>query len=43
MAAKIVLPKWPTDVNRDSVQTLANLAVGDGLMDKAPDLNALLP
>jgi len=43
VAAKIVLPKWPTDVNRDSVQTLANLAVGDGLMDKAPDLNALLP
>jgi len=43
VAAKIVLPKWPTDINRDSVRTLANLAVGDGLMDKAPDVDALLP
>jgi NitT/TauT family transport system substrate-binding protein len=42
-AGKIALPKWPTDINRQSVQTLADLAVGDGLMDKAPDLNALLP
>jgi NitT/TauT family transport system substrate-binding protein len=43
VAAKIALPKWPTDINRQSVQTLADLAVGDGLMTKAPDLNALLP
>jgi len=43
VAAKIALPKWPTDINRQSVQTLADLAVGDGLMPKAPDLSALLP
>src|SRR5438067_2362802 len=43
VAAKLILPKWPTGINRQSVQTLADLAVGDGLMDKAPDLNALLP
>ena len=43
VAAKLTLPKWPTGINRQSVQTLADLAVGDGLMDKAPDLNALLP
>jgi NitT/TauT family transport system substrate-binding protein len=43
VAAKLVLPKWPAQVNKDSVQTLANLAVGDGLLDKAPDLAALLP
>jgi NitT/TauT family transport system substrate-binding protein len=43
VAAKIVLPKWPTDINRPSVQALADLAVGDGLLTKAPDLNALLP
>ena len=43
VAAKIALPKWPTDINRQSVQTLADLAVGDGLMTKAPDLGALLP
>jgi NitT/TauT family transport system substrate-binding protein len=42
-AAKLVLPKWPTEINRASVQTLADLAVSDGLMAKAPDLNALLP
>jgi len=43
VSGKIALPKWPTDINRQSVQTLADLAVGDGLIDKAPDLNALLP
>jgi NitT/TauT family transport system substrate-binding protein len=43
VAAKLVLPKWPAEINRNSLQTLATLAVGDGLIDKAPDLNALLP
>jgi NitT/TauT family transport system substrate-binding protein len=43
VAAKLTLPKWPSAVNRQSVQTLADLAVGDGLMDKAPNVNALLP
>jgi NitT/TauT family transport system substrate-binding protein len=43
VAAKLVLPKWPEDINRESVQTLADLAVQDGLMEKAPDINALLP
>ena len=43
VAAKIALPKWPADINRQSVRTLADLAVGDGLMTKAPDLGALLP
>jgi NitT/TauT family transport system substrate-binding protein len=42
IVAKLVLPKWPADINKASVQILADLAVGDGLMDKAPDLNALL-
>jgi NitT/TauT family transport system substrate-binding protein len=43
VAAKLTLPKWPSDINRQSVQTLADLAVGDGLMARAPDLTALLP
>jgi NitT/TauT family transport system substrate-binding protein len=43
VVAKVVLPKWPPDVNRDSVQKLNELAVGDGLMAKPADLNALLP
>jgi NitT/TauT family transport system substrate-binding protein len=42
-AAKLTLPKWPTEINRESVQTLADLAVQDGLIAKAPDVNALLP
>jgi NitT/TauT family transport system substrate-binding protein len=41
--AKLTLPKWPAEVNRQSVQSLADLAVTDGLLTKAPDLNALLP
>lgn len=41
--AKVTLPKWPADINRQSVQTLSDLAVGDGLLAKPADLNALLP
>lgn len=43
VAAKLTLPKWPTEVNRQSVQTLADLAVSDGLLAKAPNLDTLLP
>jgi NitT/TauT family transport system substrate-binding protein len=43
VVAKVVLPKWPADINRDSVQKLNDLAVGDGLMTKPADLGALLP
>jgi NitT/TauT family transport system substrate-binding protein len=43
IAAKLTLPKWPPTVNKASVQTLTDLAVGDGLIDKAPDLDSLLP
>ena len=37
------LPEFPAEVNRESVQTLAELAVQDGLIDEVPDLDALLP
>jgi NitT/TauT family transport system substrate-binding protein len=40
---KVTLPKWPADINRDSLETMADLAVSDGLLKEAPDLNALLP
>ena len=40
---KLTLPKWPADINRQSVETLATLAVQDGLVAKQPDLSALLP
>ena len=41
--AKVTLPKWPPDVNSDSVQTLADLALEDGLLDKEADVDSLLP
>jgi NitT/TauT family transport system substrate-binding protein len=41
--AKMTLPKWPADINRQAVQTLADLALGDGLLTKPADLNTLLP
>jgi NitT/TauT family transport system substrate-binding protein len=42
-AAKLTLPAWPIEVNRQSTDTLAQLALGDGLMATKPDLSALLP
>ncbi|MEU4623471.1 ABC transporter substrate-binding protein [Actinoplanes sp. NPDC023801] len=41
--AALVLPKWPAEVNRASVDKLAGLAVTDGLLPAAPDLATLLP
>jgi NitT/TauT family transport system substrate-binding protein len=40
---ELTLPKWPEEINRASVETLATLAVQDGLVTEQPDLNALLP
>jgi NitT/TauT family transport system substrate-binding protein len=40
---KVTLPKWPADINRDSVDALATLAEEDGLLSKPADVNALLP
>jgi NitT/TauT family transport system substrate-binding protein len=40
---KLTLPKWPAEINRDSVQTLADLALEDGLLTEPADVNALLP
>jgi NitT/TauT family transport system substrate-binding protein len=39
----LTLPAWPTDINRESVERLAELGVQDGLLEQAPDLDALLP
>jgi len=41
--AKMTLPKWPADINKQAIQTLADLALSDGLLAKPADLNALLP
>jgi NitT/TauT family transport system substrate-binding protein len=40
---KLTLPKWPPEINRQSVETLATLALQDGLVTKQPDLATLLP
>jgi len=42
-AAKLILPKWPPDVNKESVQTLADLAKGDGVLTKPVNISDLLP
>jgi len=43
VAEAAVLPRWPGEINRDTVQLLAELAVGDGLISAVPDLDVLLP
>ena len=43
VAESMQLPEFPTDINRESVETLAQLAVQDGLIDDVPDLDQLLP
>jgi NitT/TauT family transport system substrate-binding protein len=39
----LTLPAFPAEVNRASVQVLADLAQRDGLAKKAPDVGALFP
>ena len=43
IAAKITLPKWPTEMNCQSTQVMAELALQDGLITKKADVAALLP
>jgi NitT/TauT family transport system substrate-binding protein len=38
---ELTLPRWPTEVNRASVETLASLGEKDGIFPKPPDLDAL--
>ncbi|MBF8193288.1 ABC transporter substrate-binding protein [Nonomuraea sp. K274] len=41
--AKMYLPKWPVEVNRASVQTVADLALADGVLSEKVDVSALVP
>ncbi|NRQ32237.1 ABC transporter substrate-binding protein [Nonomuraea sp. NN258] len=41
--AKINLPKWPAAVNKASVQTVADLALADGVLKEKIDVSALVP
>jgi NitT/TauT family transport system substrate-binding protein len=40
---KATLPKYPADINKDSIETMADLAKEDRLLTEPVDLNALLP
>ncbi|MFC4115668.1 ABC transporter substrate-binding protein [Nonomuraea zeae] len=40
--AKIYLPKWPAEVNKASVQTIADLAAADGVLKEKIDVSALV-
>jgi NitT/TauT family transport system substrate-binding protein len=41
--AKVTLPKWPSEPDRAAIGELARLGEADGLFEKAPDLDELLP
>jgi NitT/TauT family transport system substrate-binding protein len=43
VVAKATLPKWPADINRASVEALADQAITDGTLTAKPDLDKLLP
>ena len=40
---KLTLPKWPADVNRQSVQTMADVTLREGVLSKPADPAVLLP
>ncbi|MGH3517816.1 MAG: ABC transporter substrate-binding protein [Haloechinothrix sp.] len=42
-AKALTLPRWPTEINADSVQRLADLSVEHGLVTDKPDVPSLLP
>lgn len=39
----LVLPKWPADINRDSVVAIAELARKQSILQSEPDIDDLLP
>ncbi|WP_432055850.1 ABC transporter substrate-binding protein [Streptomyces sp. bgisy022] len=41
--AAMTLPEWPEEPDRASLERLGELGRADGLFEKAPDLDALLP
>jgi NitT/TauT family transport system substrate-binding protein len=41
--AELVMGKYPTEFNRESIERIAELAKQDGLIDEVPDLDELLP
>jgi NitT/TauT family transport system substrate-binding protein len=43
LVSTLTMPKFPTEINADSLTLLGDLAVKDGLLNKPPDAKALLP
>ncbi|KAA0940304.1 MULTISPECIES: ABC transporter substrate-binding protein [Streptomyces] len=43
LVKSLVLPRWPAEPDRPSIERLAELGQQDGLFEKAPDLDKLLP
>ncbi|MFF2128375.1 ABC transporter substrate-binding protein [Streptomyces olivochromogenes] len=41
--AQVILPKWPAEANRASIEALEKLGEQDGLFKSTPDLDKLLP
>jgi NitT/TauT family transport system substrate-binding protein len=39
----LVLPKWPTEINTESVETIAELAQQEKVLPKEPDIADLMP
>lgn len=39
----LVLPKWPAEINEDSVRTIAELARSEGVLPSEPDIADLMP
>jgi NitT/TauT family transport system substrate-binding protein len=39
----LVFPKWPAEINRDSVETIAELARKENILTSEPNLDDLLP
>lgn len=39
----LTLPKWPTEIDKDAVNKLADLSVEYGLLKSKPDVDSLLP
>jgi NitT/TauT family transport system substrate-binding protein len=40
---KLILPKFPQEVNADSIKQIADISLKNGLIDQLPDMEALLP
>ncbi|MBM7784177.1 ABC transporter substrate-binding protein [Tenggerimyces flavus] len=43
VAAQMTLPAWPQEVNKESVQTIADLMLEDGLIKEKFDVSSVLP